>query len=81
MAAPRTTQEVIKDIFERYGITSRESLDRWCGSTGRKKLYGLVETLASQHYATYQSAKSAEAAIRSYYEQKLPGYKRYKGHD
>lgn len=67
----RTITEALEYILQKYDILTKDELDDWCGTEGRKKLYNAVKRLAHEHW---ERISKPEAYVRSHYEKLLEGY-------
>jgi hypothetical protein len=56
-------------------LQSKQDLDIWCESMGRKKLYLYVQRLAPEHW---KNINTPESYVRFLYQHMLIGYKIYK---
>ena len=63
--------EAVQFIIAQENLQTREDLDRWCGVTGRAKLYNYVKAMAPEHW---QSINHPECNTRAHYERHLNGY-------
>ena len=68
-------KDALKIIFQMGNIYSKDDLDRFCGGS-RDSLYNKVKNITNTHW---NRLDCPEDYVRSYYQDMLIGYKRYKG--
>jgi len=68
---PSKVNDTCKKIFDIFDIKTRDDLDKWSGSTRRKRLYNMIELINPVGYA---DLKDPNATIRGGYELVLEGY-------
>ena len=68
-------KSAINFIISIEKLKSKQDLDEWCGTMGKKKLYLYIQNLSPEHWERISTPKDS---VRYYYQQLLTGYKIYK---